>query len=281
MTGKRFLGCKIGWGADGLLTVYAFFRLESTSMQKLFHAFLFLFVCSLAWRAPAEDQILHCNIERTNVNLLIPQDLKTIHGVLIDPANEKVSSRNVWSESCRYWRMAEMGVMLENVDKRNNRPHTLKIVIEAALKQFSEESGHPELAAAPLLFGGMSKGGGWSAELGQTFADRTVAFNNVCGWVGRPGKDLSMPATIIIGGTPDGFKMLDAISTQYEPAQRRAPHGAWPCNGATPTTTANANFSLTWTHIPRGPRAVFAEYATTDGTHGVSNPVTVIASPRK
>ena len=238
MTGKRFLGCKIGWGADGLLTVYAFFRLESTSMQKLFHAFLFLFVCSLAWRAPAEDQILHCNIERTNVNLLIPQDLKTIHGVLIDPANEKVSSRNVWSESCRYWRMAEMGVMLENVDKRNNRPHTLKIVIEAALKQFSEESGHPELAAAPLLFGGMSKGGGWSAELGQTFADRTVAFNNVCGWVGRPGKDLSMPATIIIGGTPDGFKMLDAISTQYEPAQRRAPHGAWPCNGATPTTTA-------------------------------------------
>ncbi len=59
-----------------------------------------------------------------------------------------------------------------------------------------------------------------AGELGQTLAGRTVAFNNVCGWVGRPDKDLSMPAVIVIGGVPDGFKMLDAIPIQYEPARR-------------------------------------------------------------
>ena len=73
---------------------------------------------------------------------------------------------------------------------------------------------------APLAFGGMSKGGGWSAELGQFYAERTIAFNNVCGSVGKPDQDLSMPAVIVIGGVADGFKMLDAIPIQYEPGPK-------------------------------------------------------------
>jgi len=106
------------------------------------------------------------------------------------------------------------------VDKRNNRPNTLKKVIAAALQEFAVKTSHSELVDAPLAFGGMSKGGGWSAELGQFYAGRTIAFNNVCGWVGKPDKDLSMPAVVVIGGVPDGFKMLDAIATQYEPARK-------------------------------------------------------------
>ncbi len=77
-----------------------------------------------------------------------------------------------------------------------------------------------------------------AGELGQTLAGRTVAFNNVCGWVGRPDKDLSMPAVIVIGGVPDGFKMLDAIPIQYEPARRNGAPGVSLCNGATPTIMA-------------------------------------------
>jgi hypothetical protein len=42
-----------------------------------------------------------------------------------------------------------------------------------------------------------------------------------------------------------------------------------------------SQLSLTWSHIPPGPRAVFAEYVTADGNRGLSNPVIVIASTRK
>lgn len=169
----------------------------------------------------AEDQVLSTNVDRTDVNLFLPDGVKHIRAVFINPADNSVGAGVVWSESCRHWSMAHMGVMLENVDKRNNRPTTIKKVIDAALKEFAAKSGHPELATTPFLFGGMSKGGGWSAEIGQDLGPRTIAFNNVCGWVGKPEKDLSMPAAIIIGGTPDGFKMLDAISTQYEPARKK------------------------------------------------------------
>ncbi len=169
----------------------------------------------------AEDAILHANIERTDANLFIPGGVKVIRGVLINPADKSVGPGTVWGECCRHWGMAHLGLMLENVDKRNNRPNTLRKVIEASLKEFAEKSGHPELINAPFLFGGMSKGGGWSAELGQGYASRTIAFNNVCGWVGKPDANLSMPAVIVIGGIPDGFKMLDAIPTQYEPARKK------------------------------------------------------------
>jgi hypothetical protein len=403
---------------------------ENTAMKTLPCTFLILFACSWACHAPAEDTVLHTNIDRTDVSLFLPDGLKVVCGVLINPADTSVGAGTAWGESCRHWGMAQLGLMLENVDKRNNRPNTLKKVIAASLREFAARTSHPEIIDAPLAFGGMSKGGGWSAELGQFYAERTIAFNNVCGWVGRPDQDLSMPAVIVIGGIADGFKMLGAIGSQYEPARNRgAPwclalqwgnahnygnanalalpfldaviaarvprtvdraagpvklkpmrledgwlgdRGTWESNQATvapyagyqgdkrtaawlpnryvafvwrsfvskdppvqivaatldgklaiedfrPTDkrflivgrdeavrlqarargtgkirsvalfdgdnklgeATGPEFSLTWSHIPAGPRAVFAEYVTADGAHGLSNPVAVIASPHQ
>lgn len=194
-------------------------------MLKHLIAVSFLIGVAIGSFSQAEDTVLHTNIEKTDVNLFVPDGLKIIRGVLINPADKSVGGGTVSGECCRHWGMAHMGIMLENVDKRNNRPNTLRKVIDEALKQFADESKHPELVNSPFLFGGMSKGGGWSAELGQRFADRTIAFNNVCGWVGKPDADLSMPAVFVIGGIPDGFKMLDSIATQYEPARRKG--AAW------------------------------------------------------
>lgn len=200
-------------------------RLTGRVMPK-FCVILSVFLCFLpAASTCAQDTVLHTNVERTDANLFLPAGVKVIRGVLINPADKKVGPGSVWDESCRHWGFAHLGLMLEEVDKRNNRPSTLRKVIDAALKEFAEKSGHAELVTAPFVFGGMSKGGGWSAELGQGYAARTIAFNNVCGWVGKPDKDLSMPAVIVIGGIPDGFKMLDAVGTQYEPARKKG--AAW------------------------------------------------------
>src|SRR5689334_2353840 len=92
--------------------------------------------------AGAEDTVLHTNVERTDANLFIPGNAKVIRGVLINPADRSVGSGSVWGESCRHWGFAHLGLMLEDVDKRNNRPNTLRNVIDAALKQFAKESGH-------------------------------------------------------------------------------------------------------------------------------------------
>ncbi len=189
-------------------------------MRIVFSLSLVILALLSASCAAAEDMVLHTNIDRTDVNLFLPGGLKVVRGVLVNPADANVGPGSVWGESCRHWDMAHMGLMLENVDKRNNRPNRLKKVIAAAMKEFAAKTAHPELIDAPLAFGGMSKGGGWSAELGQFYAERTIAFNNVCGWAGKPDQDLSMPAVIVIGGIPDGFKMLDAIPTQYEPVRR-------------------------------------------------------------
>jgi hypothetical protein len=194
-------------------------------MPKSFYGVTFVICLAIAGLARAEDAVFHTNIEKTDVNLFVPDGLKSIRGILINPADKSVGGGTVWGECCRHWGMVHMGIMLENVDKRNNRPNTLRKVIDEALKQFAVESKHPDLVNAPFLFGGMSKGGGWSAELGQGFAGRTIAFNNVCGWVGKPDADISMPAVFVIGGIPDGFKMLDSIATQYEPARQKG--AAW------------------------------------------------------
>ncbi len=168
-----------------------------------------------------KEVVLHKNIERTDVNLFLPAKVAVFRAISINPADKSVGPGSTWGETLRSLSAAQMGVMLENVDKRSNRAGVIAKVIEAALKQFAAESHHPELVHVSFLFGGFSKGGGWSATLGQEFGPRTIAFNNVCGWVGEPEKDLSMGGVIIIGGIPDGFKMLDAIPTQYEPARKK------------------------------------------------------------
>src|SRR5580765_377485 len=101
----------------------------------------------------AQDIVLHANIEKTDVNLFLPANVRAIKAVLINPAGKSAGPGTVWGETVRHLGCAHMGVMLENVDKRNNRLATLKRVIDAALKQFAAESNHPELANVPFLFG--------------------------------------------------------------------------------------------------------------------------------
>lgn len=84
-----------------------------------------LFALLLAVFARADDQILSSNIDRTDVNLFIPDGIKPIRAVLINPADKNVGQNTVWGESCRHWEIAHMGVMMENVDKRNIRPRTI------------------------------------------------------------------------------------------------------------------------------------------------------------
>jgi hypothetical protein len=196
------------------------------------HAWLVLTAAVLAAGPAAsakEDAIHRTVVDGVEINLWMPGSVKALRGAFVDPANAKVgsdaedASANVWEETCRNLDCGHVGMILQNMN-RGNRPAILQKALAAALKEFADKSGHPEIEHMPLAFSGMSKGGGWSASTAYRMPERAVAYANVVGWVAdSKGSDaqLQVPGLFIIGGVPDDFKMLDAVAKDYDPGRQR------------------------------------------------------------
>jgi hypothetical protein len=120
-----------------------------------------------------EDAILRTTVDGVEINIWIPAGVNPLRGAVVDPANAKVGSdpanpsAAVWEEAFRNLDCAHVGMILQDMN-RNNRPTILHKALVAALKEFAQKSGHPEIEHMPLCFSGMSKGGGWSVS--TTFA---------------------------------------------------------------------------------------------------------------
>jgi hypothetical protein len=188
-----------------------------------------------------EAVTLNAEIDGVEVHLWIPDGVKTVRGVLANPADPKVGGGN-WGEAMRHHDFAHMGLMIRDL-KRGGRAGIVQSAMEKALKEFAATSGHPELEQAPLCFAGMSKGGGWSAELAKQLPDRTIAFANVCGWVAdsKSPSLLQTPGLFVIGAQPDGFKMLDAIPKDFDPARQQGAVWALALQWGVGHDYANAN----------------------------------------
>jgi hypothetical protein len=177
----------------------------------------------------AEDTILRTVIDGVEINIWIPAGVRTLRGAIVDPANPRVGgdprnpSVSIWEETFRNLDCGHIGMILQDMN-RNNRPTILHRALLAALKEFAQKSGHPEIQHMPLCFSGMSRGGGWSVSTAFRIPDRTVAYGNVVCWIAdskSPDEALQIPGLFIIGSVPDGFKMLDAIPKDYDPGRQR------------------------------------------------------------
>jgi hypothetical protein len=183
---------------------------------------IFALLCILTSFARAEDATFSTEIDGVEINLWIPDGVKVLRGALVNPADAKVGGGN-WGETFRHHGFAHMGLMIRDL-KRGGRATVVQTAMDKALKEFAEKSGHPELERIPLCFAGMSKGGGWSAEIAKQLPERTIAFGNICGWIADTKTTTTIfktPALFVIGGTPDGYKMLDAIPRDYDPARQQ------------------------------------------------------------
>ncbi|WP_439630379.1 hypothetical protein [Gemmata sp.] len=183
--------------------------------------------CSSAAAAPppanaGKDVVLTANIDKTDITFFLPADTAGVRFVLVNPADKNAGPGSTWGEAARGLGGAQLGLLMENVGGRNNRPAALAKTIAAALEKFAADTGHPELAHAPYFLAGFSKGGGFSATIAQENPGRSIGFGDVCCWVPEPNKDLSAGGLIVIGAKPDGFKMLDAIPKNYDPARAKA-----------------------------------------------------------
>jgi len=188
-------------------------------------AFAAVACASASAAAPAnagKDVVLTANIDKTDITFFLPADLAGVRFVLVNPADKKAGPGGPWGEAARHLGGAQIGLLMENVGNRNNRPAALAKTIAAALEKFAAETGHPELVHAPYFLAGFSKGGGFSATIAQENPERSLGFGDVCCWVPDADKDLSAGGLIVIGAKPDGFKMLDAIPKNYDPARAKA-----------------------------------------------------------
>jgi len=173
--------------------------------------------------ARAEDTVLSTTIDGVDIRMWIPEGVKVLRGAIANPADVSVGAGGAWAEVFRNLDFGHVGMMLQNMN-RGSRATIIRKALEAALKEFGAKSGHPEFETMPLVFGGMSKGGGWSRDVALAIPQRAVAYSNVCCWVadaekaGEAGR--KVPAVFVIGSVPDGFKMLDAIPAQYDPGRR-------------------------------------------------------------
>jgi hypothetical protein len=183
-------------------------------------------VCaSAAEPAPAnaaKDVVLTANIDKTDITFFLPANVAGVRFVLVNPADKNAGPGSTWGEAMRHLGGAQLGLLMENVGNRNNRPAALAKTIAVALEKFAAETGHPELAYAPYFLAGFSKGGGFSATIAQENPGRSLGFGDVCCWVPEADKDLSAGGLIVIGAKSDGFKMLDAIPKNYDPARAKA-----------------------------------------------------------
>ncbi len=184
--------------------------------------------------APGMDgQVAVDEVDGVGLALFVPASATPVRGIIALPADPEVGTgstsrnRSAWAfdEVARQLGYARLGANLKN-NQRGGRGTIIRKAMEAGLERMAQALGRPELATAPVLFAGISRGGGWSVEGGRGMGQRTIAIINVCGGVGEHERgEGSVPLLALLNGIPDGFRFEERIPTQYDPARRAG--AAW------------------------------------------------------
>jgi dienelactone hydrolase len=149
----------------------------------------------------SRDPVLGGSREQLRVCVWIPPGVKTVRGAVVNPFAKAEPPQAHWRAACTHWQFAHVATDFDAVQKNDFD------LLLAVLKELAESSTHAELAAMPLCFTGMSRGGGMSMQLAERWAERTLATAPVCLEVG-PTTDAGrrLPALTIFG-EKDGQQM--------------------------------------------------------------------------
>lgn len=125
----------------------------------------------------------------------LPEGVKTIRGVTLNPFYTKAVTQEHWQAACRQWKF---GILAGNFF--GARQSEFPRLIDNALAHFAQESGHPELAKAKFCPVGMSAGAGMSVSIAKLMPERVIAAGPVCLEVGpRNPESMKIPMLTVFG----------------------------------------------------------------------------------
>lgn len=111
---------------------------------------------------------------KAKLRLTVPEGLPVVRGILVVPPFSGGDTRDfhkeVWFREFLHFH----GFAFLGADWTGSNDERFK-VFQAALKQFAEDSKHPELVNAPLVATGFSAGGGFSSKLIAEVPDKVIA----------------------------------------------------------------------------------------------------------
>jgi len=112
--------------------------------------------------------------DKMEYGLWIPDGVEVVRGIICNPFTknplEAPQEMRHWHVMGRLWGFAYIVSDFNGTSSAEFGP-----TLQAALVMAAKESGHTELAHAPFLFMGTSRGGGWSRKLAEHFPERTIA----------------------------------------------------------------------------------------------------------
>lgn len=168
--------------------------------------------------------------------VVIPEDLKTVRGILVESNYMGGDSRYNWT-FCHYYRefMHLHGFAL--VGAFGTAPHAVAYkTFRECLKAVADASKHAELVNAPYVASGFSAGGGFASTLMTYDPDKTIAvgilgarynfdvFTRPGGPKGPLAKHLAIPSVLITGEfeklndpAVDGRRKVDEVFVPNRP----------------------------------------------------------------
>ena len=149
--------------------------------------------------------------DKMEFGVWIPDGVQVIRGITVNPfaknPSEAPTELKHWHELGRLWGFAFVQSNFNGTSAAEYGPS-----LQTALDEIAKKSNHPELAHAPFLFMGTSRGGSWSKKLALHFPDRTIAVAPTNLVIGPDTDELRLIPFWASIGEKDGGQFKDALA---------------------------------------------------------------------
>jgi hypothetical protein len=140
--------------------------------------------------------------DKATLRLWIPDDLKTVRGVVFNPFDDRQTEQKHWQAAARAWGFGVVGANYLGVDQAEFAKS-----FQAGMKQFAADLKRPELAHAPACLIGISAGAGMCVTFAEQMPERVIAVAAVCLDVGPTTPATDRIPFLTVFGEKDGTQM--------------------------------------------------------------------------
>lgn len=140
-------------------------------------------------------------LDSVTVSIRIPEGVKVLRGVIINPFYVNLVEREDYHEVARLWEFGLIGANFFGVKSDDYG------ALLSAMKEFAGKSGHKEIEHLPMVFNGFSAGSGMLMKMARMWLERVIACGPVGLEVGPDTPETRKIPVITIFGEKDMHQM--------------------------------------------------------------------------